>query len=543
MAEKVYKKKIISHVIEQKAREEPYKEKFIFENGDFPDDKASYGDLYRNSKKIAAELQKMGIGKGDRFAAYMKNHLDAIYLTIAASRIGATIVPIEHRAKGDLLRHQVDFSDSKAIFTTEDLLENVLAIKDKLPKVQHIYLVHKPWIETGVTTGKYPSLNDVIEEKEPGDLGVWYTDTEMPLQMMFTSGTTGLPKGVLVSHSRTAMYSTIGQFIWGYTADDIAYSGLSFAHGNINASLIFPVIYTLAKGVVSQRFTKTRIWDICREYGCTTFSLLGGMMNAIYSEPSKPDDADNPVRFILDAGTPRSIWSAFERRFNVKILEWYGALDGGATFKQPGIGPVGSMGRALPLILDMRVLDDNDRECPPNVTGHLCQKSLMKSAMTIKYHKKKKESEEKTRGGWLRTGDTAHTDENGWLFFDYREGGGLRRAGEFIQPEYVEGVIAAHPDVSEVGVYGVPAASGAPGESDMVAAVVPFEGKKIDPPSIFELCAKELPKNLIPSYVQVLDEIPKTISQKILDRVLRGEFNPEEKNIFKVENYLKGGKK
>ncbi|RZN66643.1 MAG: ATP-dependent acyl-CoA ligase, partial [Candidatus Methanolliviera hydrocarbonicum] len=139
--------------------------------------------------------------------------------------------------------------------------------------------------------------------------------------------------------------------------------------------------------------------------------------------------------------------------------------------------------------------------------------------------------------------DTAHTDENGWLFFNYREGGGLRRAGEFIQPEYVEGVIAAHPDVSEVGVYGVPAASGAPGESDVVAAVVPFEGKKIDPPSIFELCAKELPKNLIPSYVQVLDEIPKTISQKILDRVLRGEFNPEEKNIFKVENYLKGGKK
>lgn len=534
---KVYKRQIVSHFIEQKALEEPYKEVFIFENGDSPDDKASYIDLYKNSKKVAAELQRIGIKKGDRFAGYMKNHIEAIYLTIAASMLGAIIVPIEHRAKGDLLRHQLDFSESKALFTTEDLLENVLEIKDKIPKVEHIYLIHKPWIE-GKNSGKYPYLNDIIEGKEPSDLGVWYTDINMPLQMMFTSGTTGLPKGVLQRHSRTSSYSLIGQFMWGYTASDIVYSGLSWAHGNINASLIFPVIYTAAKGVVSERFTKSRIWDICREYGCTTFSLLGNMMQTIYNEPEKPNDTDNPVEFILDAGTPISIWRPFERRFNVKVLEWYGAIDGGYTAKQPFIGPIGSMGRRVPLLLDMRVLDENDNECPPYVLGQLCQRSILPALSSVSYYRMEDKSKEKTKGGWVRTGDIGHTDKDGWLFFDYRVGGGLRRAGEFILPEYIESIIAKESSVSEVGVYGIPAVSGAPGESDLVAAVAPFEGKAIDVASIFKLCKKELPKNMIPSYIQVLDELPKTISQKLLDRVLKEKFDPNAKNVFKMKDYI-----
>jgi crotonobetaine/carnitine-CoA ligase len=147
------------------------------------------------------------------------------------------------------------------------------------------------------------------------------------------------------------------------------------------------------------------------------------------------------------------------------------------------------------------------------------------------------ESADKTRGGWLRTGDMVHRDEKGWYFFDFRKGSELRRSGDFIQPEYVESVLGRHPDVSEVCVYGIPAASGAPGESDLVAAVTPLEGRTIDPGSLFSLCKEELEPNFVPSYLQVVDEMPKSISEKALDRVLRSNFSPDSDNAHRFEDY------
>jgi crotonobetaine/carnitine-CoA ligase len=139
------------------------------------------------------------------------------------------------------------------------------------------------------------------------------------------------------------------------------------------------------------------------------------------------------------------------------------------------------------------------------------------------------------RGGWLRSGDMGHTDEEGWLFFDYRKGGGLRHNGDFVHPDFVEKVVAEHPDVSEVAIYGVPAASGAPGESDVVAAIVPFNRATLNVASVFEKCRKELEANFVPSYVQVLDEIPKTISEKPQERFLIERFNSDKGSIYTEE--------
>jgi acyl-CoA synthetase (AMP-forming)/AMP-acid ligase II len=131
-----------------------------------------------------------------------------------------------------------------------------------------------------------------------------------------------------------------------------------------------------------------------------------------------------------------------------------------------------------------------------------------------------------------------HKDEEGWLFFDYRkEGGGLRRAGDFIIPSYVEKVVGEHPDISEVCVYGIPSASGAPGESDLVAAVAPFPGKKMEPGEIFELAVNGLERNSVPSYLQLVKEIPKSSSEKYLDRLLKEEFSPGAENVYRLEDY------
>lgn len=184
----------------------------------------------------------------------------------------------------------------------------------------------------------------------------------------------------------------------------------------------------------------------------------------------------------------------------------------------------------------MQVVREDDSQCAPGETGEIIFR-MVGQKVEVDYLGKKKASEEKTRGGWLRTGDMGHTDSAGWFFFDYRKGGGLRRSGDFIQPAYVEAGLAVHPDISDVCVYGIPAASGAPGESDIVAAVVPMDGKSIDLKSVFSFCREKLEGNAIPSYLQVVDAIPKSASEKNLDRLLKDEFSKDAMNVYAYVDY------
>jgi crotonobetaine/carnitine-CoA ligase len=150
----------------------------------------------------------------------------------------------------------------------------------------------------------------------------------------------------------------------------------------------------------------------------------------------------------------------------------------------------------------------------------------------VEYLGNKKASEAKTRGGVLRSGDMCHRDKDGWLYFDFRKGGGLRRQGDFIMPEYIEKALAEMQEVSDSCVYGIPAESGAPGESDIVAAVVPVPGQNIDPKEVKAALQKSLEKAWVPSYLQIVDEIPKSASEKNLDRVLRNAFSVNAPNVF-----------
>ena len=232
---------------------------------------------------------------------------------------------------------------------------------------------------------------------------------------------------------------------------------------------------------------------------------------------------------------PRAIWEEFEKRFALDIYEWYGAVEGGFCFKPVGEGPVGSFGKPGPN-LDLKILDENDVECPPGVTGEICSRPADRAEKAeVEYYDNPEASKQKTRGGWLRSGDMGHRDEDGWHYFDYRKGGGLRHNGDFINPGFVEKVIAEHPQVSDVFVYGVEAASGAPGEKDVVAAVVPEADVEFSPAAVFEACRAGLESNFVPSYLHVVDEIPKTASEKPQVRFLLEAFTANPEAVFTEE--------
>lgn len=519
---------LLSYQIQMAAEKNPQHQILTFEYGEYPEEVITYQDIFVNGCKIAQLLKENDIGFSDKFAVFMRNQPEFVYALWAASATGAIMVPIDPRSKGDKLKYQLKHSNAKGLFVAADLLEEIELI-NKQNEFKVLGVSYKDVFGVQVKDN-YPSLNDILMRSNISTFEDRKIDANTPLEIIYTSGTTGNPKGVMINEDRLGIYVVLAKNIWQYKENDVLYTGLSLTHGNAQVVTLIPSLFLGIPAIISHKFTKSRIWDICRRFGCTTFSLLGGMMMGIYSESVKENDAANPVRLVISAGTPPAIWNDFEKRFNVKVHEWYGAVEGGFAHNPPGHGPIGSFGKPLAGLMEMKIVRENDTECEPGEIGELTCRMAQGNTEVV-YYGNKKASEEKTRGGWLRTGDMCHRDNDGWLYFDFRAGGGLRRQGDFIQPGYVEKIISQCPDVSDVCVYGIPASSGAPGESDIVAAVVPFADRAINPRLIFEACLAGLERNSVPTYVQVVVEIPKTASEKNIERLLRERFDPHADNV------------
>ena len=519
---------ILADIIATRAEQTPDLDVLTFEHlsldgGETPDEVRTFADLHVNANRIAAELVRRGMQRGDRFALMMRNLPEFVEIMIAASVTATVFVPVDPRSRGAKLAYQLQNAGCRGVVCDSGALDAVLAVRSETP-LEWVVLADADDPGQGVE-----SLGDALA-RDSATVDVRIQSDSDPLQIIYTSGTTGDPKGVVFPNAKFGAYTMLG-WVAGYQPDDRPYTGLSLTHGNAQAVTLGPSLGMGLRAVFSRKFTKSKLWDVCRLHGCTVFSLLGGMATAIYSEPPRPDDSDNPVRFVTSAGMPPAIWQSFESRFDVKILEWYAAIEGGMAMKPIGDGPVGSFGRPLPG-LEMKVLDDEDNECEPGTIGELCSRPEGATAEPVEYFDNPDASNAKTRGGWLRSGDMVHANSDGWLFFDYRRGGGIRHNGDFISPGIVEKVIAEHPTVDDVFVYGIPAASGAPGERDVVAAVVPVPGADPDWDSVFRCCAEGVEPNFIPSWIQVVDEIPKTSSEKPQERFLAAAFSPESDTVI-----------
>jgi crotonobetaine/carnitine-CoA ligase len=209
----------------------------------------------------------------------------------------------------------------------------------------------------------------------------------------------------------------------------------------------------------------------------------------------------------------------------------YGAIEGGMALNPPGVGPVGSFGMAPPN-LEIHIVDESGEECPAGEMGELISRPKDGGEVKVEYFRNPEASKKKTEGGWLRSGDICHKDDDGWLYFDFRKGGGIRHNGDFINPGFVEKALAEDPQVTDVFVYGVPAASGAPGERDVVAAIVALDRRDFDADRTFERLKSELESNFVPSYLQVVEEIPKTASEKPQERFLLERFSPDADGVY-----------
>ena len=531
---------ILADLIQIRAEQKPDLDVLTFEHLSLddeatPDEVRTFASLQTNANRIAAWLVSSGLARGDRFGLMMRNHPEFVETMIAASITGCVFVPIDPRTKGDKLAYMLRNAGCRGVICADYSLREVVNARKGNSDIGWILALEtvdgKAGPDAGVDSSApgVESLGEVLS-KPAETVDVRLETPEDPLQIIYTSGTTGDPKGVVFPNARFGGYAAIG-VLAGYLPDERPYTGLSLTHGNAQAVTLAPSLAMGLRAVFSRRFTKSRLWDVCRRHGCTAFSLLGGMSTAIYSEPRRANDADNPVRRVMSAGMPAAIWESFAERFQVEILEWYGAVEGGLAVNPVGVGPIGSFGKPPPG-LEMKILDENDRECAPGEQGEICSRPMDGSGANVEYHENPDASEEKTRGGWLRSGDIGHADSEGWLFFDHRKGGGIRHNGDFVNVGFVEKAIAEVPSVTDVFVYGVEAASGAPGEKDVVAAIVPTDADSFSVDEVFAACREALESNLVPSYLQVVDEIPKTASEKPQERFLLAQFSTDAANVF-----------
>jgi crotonobetaine/carnitine-CoA ligase len=514
---------ILSDLIALRAEERPDLDVLTFvsvaPDGSLRDETRTYAELWQGGNRIAAALAEEGVTDGAAFAIMMRNHPAFVEAMIGSSIAGSIFVPIDPRAQGEKLAFMLRFAECRGVLVGDYALDALLAVRAQVPSLEWIWV-----LKTG-TPGVPPtgvrSLDEVLAAGRP-DIPGRVTEPDQPQQLMFTSGTTGDPKAIVAPYRRMGEAARLGP-IFGLRADDRPYTGLSLTHANAQMVTLANALHSGYRAVISDRFTKSRLLEIARKYGCTTFTVLGGMTTALYSEPPRPDDANTPLRLVVSAGMPAALWRPFAERYGVEIFEFYGAAEGGLCINPPNTGPVGSVGRPPPNLM-LGIFDERGRECPPGEVGEICFRSLTDKALSVEYLKDPSMSKEKVSDGWLRMGDIGHVDGDGWLFFHYRRGSALRRNGEFINPSQVEKVLAEHPQVQDVFVYGCPTASGAPGEKDVVAAVVPVAGVAFDPADVFRHCSRALERNSVPVVLQVVQSIPKTASEKPQERFLAADL-------------------
>ncbi|MFX1454970.1 MAG: AMP-binding protein [Promethearchaeota archaeon] len=502
-----------------------------FDNG--IDENYTYRDIHLQSNRVANALLKAGLKQGDGISLYQINSPEFLFVLFGAWKIGIYVVLVNTGLKGDGLQYIVDHSDSKLIATHWSLLDNVLNIKDQLPKIEHIIVDMNEapddfkLPEGGVSLQKFMDVSDE-------DTNVKINPNDMAT-LIYTSGTTGLPKATTFFHRGMYGLALIGVMMW---ASRIAQPGfklftcLPLFHGNALQLCTMPGYYGEVPVVLSKRFSASRHWDIVRKYEVTTFNTLGSMPQYLMKQPPRPNDKDHKVQFIGSAAAPKELVRDFEERFGVKLWEGYGAVDGGG-FSLGAQGdlnaPVGSMGKAPEGII-AEIMDDDFNVLEPNTVGELVflVKEEEKEQRKVSYYKNPEASAariQKAPDGrlWFLTGDLATKDENGWFFFVDRKKDSIRRRGENIAAWSIERAINTHDKVLESAAYGIKGHQVGEdyAEDEVMVAVVLQPNQTMEPEELLDYLQDKLAYFQIPRFIDFVDELPKSKVHRIMKRFLK----------------------
>jgi len=473
----------------------------------YEDRVTSYAEFDRAACRAANGLTSQGARPGDGVAILMNNCPEYLYLFYGMPRGGFYTVPVNVALKGEGLKYILSNSDVKFLVVDDTLYPKIAELGGPVGSIQKVFVRRTSDNSLPPGTLSLETLLSSSSEKPDHTL-----DPDSITYLMYTSGTTGFPKGV-VNRNRTANvqgFMLLSSFL--VQPDDVLYTCLPLFHAN---ALILTAGWAMCSGVpfaLEKRFSASRFWEPIRKYGGTQFNALGAMIPILMKQPERPDDADNPIRIVNSAACPTRLWEVFEKRFGVKIREAYGAVDGGGLITINFGAPVGSVGKPMPGT-EWKLVDDTGKEIAQGEVGELVARVPDKKTRGVEYYKNPKASEEKVRGEWLYTGDLFYADKEGNLYFVDRKSDCMRRRGENISSFEVENVVEKHPTIAECAAFGVPSELG---EDEVMIWVKPKAGYALDLKDLMRYCAENMAYFMVPRYVDVVDEIPRTETLRVI---------------------------
>ena len=459
----------------------------------------------------AARLKSLGVRSGDRVLSWQANGPVAVATWFGAARLGAIFVPVNLAYRGRMLEHVVRLADAAVAVVHDELLPELAGVTET--GLRHILRTGPrpaggPSIATGDATGLFSAGGDAAPDRP---VQPW--DTQM---IIYTSGTTGPSKGVLTSYMQ--LWDTSIVIRDGLGPSDRYLVDLPMCHNGG----VLPTYSMLVVGgsvVVTDSFKTGEFWEKIRRHRVTATNLLGVMADFLAKQPPSALDRDHGLRRVFslpimeDAG-------GFSDRFGVSVRTCYNMTEISvpiiSELDPRDYGP-GYCGRPRPGV-QVRVVDDNDLPVPDGTVGELIVRTDRPWSMLNGYVAMPQATAEAWRNGWFHTGDSFRRAADGRYYFVDRKKDAIRRRGENISSFEVEQEVLAHPAVREAAAVAVPSEFT---EDDVLVAVAAGDDEHIDPRALFDFLEPRMPYFMLPRYIRVLAELPRTETNKVRKQELR----------------------
>lgn len=476
------------------------------------DERLTFAEMDARADRVAAGLAAIGVAKGDRVATLAPNRIELLELFHGCARAGAIQVPLNAYLKGEFLRHQLAQSRAKVIVVDGPGRAAIAPLVPELPDLEAIIQLDEPDGDI-----PYATVADAGGDAPAVDLDA--TDT---MSILYTSGTTGLPKGCVLSHGYYCRSGEINAWALELTDDDLLFAALPLFHAG--ARLIV-VMTALSRGIPAQiesAFSASGFFDRARRTKATVAIGVGAMGAALLASRPGPSDRAHDLRTMMVAPMAPENQLAFRERFGVE--PWTEVF--GQTECMPvTVTPISSDARdrsgcGLPAPdLELALLDDDGRPVDDGQVGEICVRGRGEPFATFDgYWTDSGAVTPAAIDGWHRTGDAGRRLPSGSLAFVDRKKDSLRRRGENISSIELEAAINTHPDVLESAVHAVPSDLA---EDEIKACLVCRPGAELQPAEFFEFLKQHVPYFAIPRYVEIVDALPRNAVGRVMKHVLR----------------------
>lgn len=488
----------------------------------------TYAATLESSERIATGLLAHA-GPGDRVLVMAPNSDSYVLSWFGAAMAGMVEVPINTAYRGGFLDHQVRTAQPRLAIIDASFAQRFVEVAGAARSIERFWVlgddddVEEACVlldGAGWPASPWEDLPATAAGTEFPVVAPWD-----PVGILFTSGTTGPSKGVEMAHAHMYFFADECVSLTRLTDDDTYLVMGPLFHGNAQFLAAYPALIAGATFVLRARFSASRWIDWVRDSSATVTNFVGVMMDFVWRQPERDDDADNSLRCVFAAPTASYV-DAFRERFDVEaFVEVFGLTETSMPILTPyGVDrPVGAVGRCNHEWFDIRLVDpDTDEEVPVGEMGELLVRPKVPWITTLGYFGMPDRTAEAFRNLWFHTGDGLRRDADGWYYFMDRLKDALRRRGENISSHEVESPILDHPQVQACAVVAVPADHEA-GEDEVMAVIVVEDGAEVSADDLWAWCEERIPDFAVPRYLRFVPALPMTPSEKVRKRALRDE--------------------